>query len=132
LTGGPSAFLPPGRYRVDFTLAVADTVAAPVATLRVTADANPTPVRTRELSGTDFPAAGRVTPHTLTLDVEEEPDLVEFRVESTGSTAVSVDCIDLTRLPDPVLDLPGYKNDLWKLFSSGTSEPAGMDARCKE
>jgi hypothetical protein len=108
LTYGPYAFLPPGRYRVDFTLAVDDAGPGPVASLAIVADGGRTPVRKRELEGTDFPAAGRFTCHGFTLDVAEDLDGVEFRVESRGRTGVSLDCIDLTRLaPDPATPRPG-------------------------
>jgi hypothetical protein len=102
MTVGPSAFLPPGRYRVDFHLAVAEVAAGPVATLRIVSDAGRNVVCGQVLGGTDFPAPGRFARHSITFDVAEELDVAEFRVESTGRTAVSLDCIDLTRLSDAV------------------------------
>jgi hypothetical protein len=112
LSFGPYAFLPPGRYRVDFTLAVGEVVDAPVAVLDVSADCGLTLVRSRELDGTDFPAPGRFCRRSIVFDVAEELDAVEFRVSVTGRTAVSLDCIDLTCLgaaedgPPP----PGMEN----------------------
>ncbi len=106
VTSGPFVFLPPGHYRVDFTLAVGETAPGNVATIAVAADSGLMPLRSRELQGNDFPGPGRFARHSFHLEVADELDNVEFRVCSTGKTTVSLDCIDLTRLVPESLPQP--------------------------
>ncbi len=102
VSSGPGAFLAPGRYRVDFTLAVAEAAPGPVATLTIVSDGGRNTVCSQKLDGTDFPAPGRFARHSFTFDVAEDLDVAEFRVESTGRTTVSLDSIEMTRLSDAV------------------------------
>jgi hypothetical protein len=111
---GPYCYLAPGRYRVDFALAVADPAApGPVATIDVTADGGLHPLRSRQLDGKDFAAGGRYTRFSFTLDVREEQGEVEFRVTSHGKTAVSLDYIDLTCLSADAPDRQAEADNLY-------------------
>jgi hypothetical protein len=116
---GPYTFLPPGRYRVDFTLAVAEKAAGAVTTIAVATDCGLKHLRSRELDGSDFAAPGGFGCHSITLDVAEELDGVEFLVSSTGKTAVSLDCIDLTRLEAPDTSRPEESHNLDLRSSEG-------------
>jgi hypothetical protein len=97
---GPHNLLP-GRYRIDFALAVDDnTTPDAVADVEVYAEGMCWPLRSRQLDGTDFPAPRTHAVFSLTLETEEELEMVEYRLRSTGRTGVSLDYIDVTRLPD--------------------------------
>jgi hypothetical protein len=119
LSAGPCIFLVPGRYRVTFTLAVADLEAGPLAGIAVTADGGCTPLDSRDLDGSDFTAPGRFTRHSFILDVAEEMDGVEFRVSSTGKTALSLDCIDLVHLGPADNSRPGESDNSYSRSSQG-------------
>jgi hypothetical protein len=105
LTRGPACFLAPGRYRVDFAVAIVDAVPGEVATIDVTADGCRKAVRSRALEAADFPGPGRFTIHSLTLDVTEELEAVEFHVKALGKTAIALDYVDLTCLGAPATGL---------------------------
>jgi hypothetical protein len=53
------------------------------------------------LTDADFPAENAYTLHTLIIDSVEDLDVVEFRLHSAGRCAVSLDYVEVTRLPSP-------------------------------
>lgn len=96
---GPYTILAPGRYRVDFALKVAENLSSDiVATIDSHAYTGEQCLQSRGLRGTDFVRAGDYQVFSLMLDVEEELDMVEYRVIVSGKTVVTLDYIDVTLL----------------------------------
>ncbi len=94
--------LPAGRYRLDFGLRVADNTArGELASIDVLSFAPPALLTRRSLCGADFPHAGRFTPQSLPLNLEQEAHFLVLRVLSQGKTALAVDYIDIIALPQP-------------------------------
>jgi hypothetical protein len=99
LAFGPYLSLPPGHYRADFALCIeGPRVPGPVASLEVAADMGRR-LAARHLGPADFRAPGRYVLHGVAFASAEELDLVEFRVFTGGTRAVSLDYIDLFVLP---------------------------------
>jgi hypothetical protein len=96
---GPYLPLPPGRYRVEFALKVDDNTSTDtVATIDAYAFAGQQRLQVRPLRGSDFSSANQYQVFSFTFDAEEELDLVEYRVIVPGSTKVTLDYVDVTRL----------------------------------
>jgi hypothetical protein len=99
LAYGPYLPLRPGRYRIDFALKISDnTSPEEVIKLDACAFAGQQSLRVRSLRGIDFPAPGQYHTFSLTLDAQEELDLVEYRVLVAGKGAVTLDYVDVTRI----------------------------------
>jgi hypothetical protein len=101
LSAGPGVSLPPGRYQVEFTLAVdSNDSAEPAAILDVVSGADGGAIAGRTLHGPDFAPAGRYSAHRLTFTLAEERELLDFRVQVRSQARVRLDRVELTRCPD--------------------------------
>lgn len=98
LAYGPYLPLPPGRYRVDFALKIADNSSTQtVAILDASAFGGWQCLQVRPVRGRDFTSPNQYQIFRLNLDVEEELDLVEYRVLLPGKAKVTLDYVDVTR-----------------------------------
>jgi hypothetical protein len=96
---GPYIRLPAGRYQVDFALRVeGEMPAGPLATIDVL-DGGPFPVVARPLYASDFLSSKQYPLHRLTFESPVDLDSAEFRVSSTGAATLTLDYIDVIRLP---------------------------------
>jgi hypothetical protein len=100
LAFGPYLPMQPGRYRIDFALKIEDnTSTKTVATVDASAYGGKQTLQVRPLRGRDFTAANQYQVFSLNFDVEEELDLVEYRVLLAGKTKVTLDYVEVTRQP---------------------------------
>ncbi|HTU21218.1 MAG TPA: hypothetical protein VMG10_24405 [Gemmataceae bacterium] len=100
LAYGPYLPLPAGRYRIDFSLKIEDnSFAETIATIDASAFGGWQTLQARRLRGCDFTSANQYQIFSLTFDVAEELDLVEYRVLVGGKTKATFDYVDVTRLP---------------------------------
>lgn len=102
LAYGPYLPLSPGRYRIDFALKIEDNTSnQTVATIDASAFGGWQTLQVHPLRGSDFTSINQYQIFSLTFDVEEERDLVEYRVFVAGKTKVALDYVEVTRLsPD--------------------------------
>src|SRR5262249_14031272 len=92
----PRLYLPAGRYRLEFAVKVEDNRSSEeVVSLMAGCLSSQTTLAKRSLRGRDFSAAGRFAMHTLTFEVPEEMENIQFGVITAGKTPVVVDYVDL-------------------------------------
>jgi hypothetical protein len=92
----PRLCLPSGRYRLEFAIKVDDnSIPEEVVSLTVGCLSPQVALAERSLRGNDFSAAGRFITPTLTFEVPEEMECIQFGIVSAGKTPVTVDYIDL-------------------------------------
>jgi hypothetical protein len=92
----PRLFLPPGRYRLDFAIKVDDnSIPGEVVSLLAGCFSQQVALAERSLCGSEFSTTDRFTTHTLTFEIPEEMEGIQFGVVSAGKTPVTVDYIDL-------------------------------------
>jgi hypothetical protein len=96
----PRLYLPAGRYRLEFAIKVEDNnLPEEVVYLAAHCVSPWTTIAECSLRGQDFSVAGRFVTHTLTFELSEEMEGVQFGVASAGKTPVAVDYIDLISEP---------------------------------
>jgi hypothetical protein len=95
---GPYTMLAPGRYRIDFALKVADNTSSDiVAAIDSYAFSGEQFLQRSRLRGTDFSRVDEYQIFSLTIEAEEELEMVEYRVIVPGKTTVTLDYVDVKK-----------------------------------